>query len=60
MKKNNQLIPKFPKKLPGTFWGITTFFNPKNYENRIKNYKIFFIKDKKLSLINKSQLNNLY
>jgi len=34
-------IKKFPKKLPGSFWGITTFFNPAGYKNKYENYKIF-------------------
>lgn len=34
-------IPKFPKKLPGTIWAITTFFNPARYKNKYENYMLF-------------------
>jgi hypothetical protein len=34
-------IPQAPKKLRGTFWGLTTFFNPAGYKNKYENYKIF-------------------
>ena len=27
--------------LPGSIWGITTFFNPVGYKNKYENYKIF-------------------
>ena len=27
--------------LPGTFWGITTFFNPEGYQSKYENFKIF-------------------
>lgn len=30
-----------PKKLEGELWGMTTFFNPQNYNNKITNYKTF-------------------
>lgn len=43
-------IPQFPKKLPGTFWGITTFFNPAGYNNKYENYKIFRESSKKQGL----------
>jgi len=33
--------PQYPEKLPGTMWGITTFFNPAGYKNKYENYKIF-------------------
>ena len=33
--------PKIPKKLPGTIWGITTFFNPAGYKNKKRNYDKF-------------------
>lgn len=39
-----------PKRLPGTFWGITTFFNPAGYKNKYQNYKIFREKSKKQGL----------
>ena len=38
---NKSAIPKFPKKLPGSIWAITTFFNPIKYKNKYENYKIF-------------------
>lgn len=34
-------IPKFPQKLPGTLWGMTTFFNPAGYDNKEINYRKF-------------------
>jgi len=40
-KESFAKVPEFRKKLTGSFWGITTFFNPINYKNKIKNYKIF-------------------
>ncbi len=30
-----------PQRLPGSFWGITTFFNPQGYKNKLKNYLAF-------------------
>ena len=33
--------PKFPEKLTGSFWGITTFFNPQGYKNKLEHYKVF-------------------
>ncbi len=42
--------PIFPKKLPGSFWGITTFFNPVGYKNKIENYKKFRESSKKQGL----------
>jgi hypothetical protein len=33
--------PVFPAKLPGTLWGVTTYFNPAGYRNRLRNYDIF-------------------
>ena len=32
---------ELPEKLPGSFWGLTTFFNPNNYKNKISNYGLF-------------------
>ena len=32
---------KSKAKLPGTIWAITSFFNPANYANKYKNYKLF-------------------
>jgi len=32
---------EYPKKLPGSMWGITVFFNPVGYQNKYNNYKIF-------------------
>lgn len=38
----NKLIRNdFKKKLNGSFWAITTFFNPVGYKSRQKNYKVF-------------------
>ena len=34
-------VHQFPVKLPGTFWGITNFFNPTRYGNKYENYRIF-------------------
>jgi len=42
--------PEFPEKLPGTFWGITVFFNPAGYKNKIENYKKFRVSSKKQGL----------
>jgi hypothetical protein len=33
--------PKFPQSLPGSFWGLTTFFNPSQYANKKINYQKF-------------------
>lgn len=30
-----------PKTLPGSFWGVTCFFNPAQYKNKYENYLIF-------------------
>ena len=30
-----------PEKLNGTFWGITTYYNPQKYRNKIENYRKF-------------------
>ncbi len=43
-------IPENPVPLPGTFWGITTFFNPLGYKNKSKNYRIFRESSKKQGL----------
>ena len=43
-------IPQFPEKLPGTFWGITAFFNPAKYCNKIENYRKFRESSKKQGL----------
>lgn len=32
---------EYPQKLPGSFWGITTFFNPAKYKNKIRHYRYF-------------------
>ena len=31
-------IPELPQNLPGTFWGLTTFYNPAGYGNKKENY----------------------
>ena len=38
---NSKANPQFPTSLPGSFWGITTFFNPCQYRNKYANYRIF-------------------
>jgi hypothetical protein len=43
-------IPQYPKPLPGTFWGITTFFNPAGYKNKKQNYLKFRESSKKQGL----------
>ncbi len=48
--KKLHFISKFPKKLPGSFWGITAFFNPVGYKNKYENYKIFRESSKKQGL----------
>lgn len=50
INKPKNKVRKFPKKLPGTFWGITTFFNPAGYKNKYQNYKIFRKQSKKQGL----------
>lgn len=49
-RKSLEIIPKIPEKLAGTFWGITAFFNPAGYKNKIKNYRTFRKKSKKQGL----------
>ncbi len=51
-RENKKLdsILQFPKKLPGSFWGITTFFNPAKYKNKIENYQKFRESSKKQGL----------
>lgn len=36
-----QETPIYSEKLLGSIWGITTFFNPAGYKNKIENYKKF-------------------
>ena len=48
--KPNNKIPKYPVKLPGSFWGLTTFFNPCGYDNKLENYKKFRKSSKKQGL----------
>jgi hypothetical protein len=43
-------IPKFYKRLPGTFWAITSFFNPSVYKNKYTNFKFFRESSKKQGL----------
>lgn len=33
--------PRFPKRLPGTLWGLTTYFNPSGYATKRDNYDRF-------------------
>jgi len=49
-ENKRNLIPKLPTKLPGSFWGITAFFNPAGYKNKVQNYKEFRISSKKQGL----------
>ncbi|MBU0958233.1 MAG: glycosyltransferase [Nanoarchaeota archaeon] len=49
-KKVQEDVPKFPKKLPGSFWGITTFFNSEKYKTKLENYKKFRESSKKQGL----------
>jgi hypothetical protein len=46
----NNKIRHCKKELPGTIWGLTTFFNPVGYKNKYKNYKLFRYKTKKQGL----------
>jgi len=48
--RNEKIIQQFPKKLPGTFWGITSYFNPAKYKNKIENYRKFRESSKKQGL----------
>jgi predicted O-methyltransferase YrrM len=41
VKQGIEKLPKYPKKLPGSFWGITTFFNPDGNSKRVENYRNF-------------------
>lgn len=40
-RKDISSITVMPKECPGTFWGITTFFNPAHYKNKVVNYRHF-------------------
>ena len=42
--------PIFEEILPGAFWGITVFFNPTGYKNKIENYRRFRESSKKQGL----------
>jgi len=33
--------PRVPARLPGSLWGITSYFNPVRYANRLPNYRLF-------------------
>jgi hypothetical protein len=33
--------PRYPARLPGTFWGITAFFNPARYGSKRANFRRF-------------------
>ena len=35
------MVPQYPVELKGSFWGVTTFFNPHKYKSKYENYKIF-------------------
>jgi predicted DNA binding CopG/RHH family protein len=43
-------IPLFPRKLEGSFWGLTSYFNPAKYKNKIENYRKFREKSKEQGL----------
>lgn len=47
---NGPQTPKFPKKLPGTIWGITSYFNPAKYKVKYQNYKKFREESKRQGL----------
>ncbi|MEI6058940.1 MAG: hypothetical protein WCP89_04180 [archaeon] len=49
MKQENN-VPRFPKKLPGSFWGITSFFNIASYKNKYEHYLKFRESSKKQGL----------
>jgi hypothetical protein len=49
-EKNKDRIRRDIKKLPGSFWGVTSFFNPTRYGNKYKNYQIFREKSQKQGL----------
>lgn len=34
-------VPRFPTRLPGSFWGIVTYFNPAGYQNKPTNLERF-------------------
>ena len=34
-------IPQFAAELPGTFWGLTAYYNPVHYKTKLDNYKLF-------------------
>jgi len=41
MLTDNNIIPRFPERLPGSSWGITVYFNPHGYRNKVKHYRRF-------------------
>jgi hypothetical protein len=43
-------VPQFEKKLPGSLWAITSFFNPSGYNNKYTNFKFFRESSKKQGL----------
>ncbi len=50
-RKNIGFVPpQIPKKLAGTFWGVSVFLNPAGYKNKIKNYRLFRQSSKKQGL----------
>ena len=42
--------PQFPESLPGTIFGIATYFNPASYRNRLANYRTFRAASKRQGL----------
>ncbi|MFZ4632487.1 MAG: alginate lyase family protein [Patescibacteria group bacterium] len=47
---NYNIVKESPRDLPGSFWGITTFFNSEKYKNKIINYRVFRERSKKQGL----------
>jgi len=39
--KEDRDVPKYPLELPGTFWGLATYFNPLGYKNKLEHYRRF-------------------
>jgi len=42
--------PELRRALPGTMWGLTTFFNPCRYKTKLRNYKAFRAASKRQGL----------
>lgn len=37
----DSVVPQFPTRLPGELWGVTAYFNPAGYKNKLENLKRF-------------------